>query len=415
MSFLQSAFSGASNNYTPQSPYAPGTQASTFNFVPGINTAQANYQAATQGQNSLAQMLQQQAQGQGPNPAQAMLNQQTGQNVSNQAALMAGQRGTSSNPGLIARQAAQQGAQTQQQAIGQGAILNANQQLGAESNLGNLYGQQVVGANQNLATNVGGFTNQNANIASAASSNNQQRAQIAQNNAQMNQGLIGGVSNGILSFAAGAGGAGGGQVIPMAQGGFSLGGPGAAIDPSLAAPGGNSFGFSSDFKSGKAPKDPTKGATNDIQDASGVQGGAMSAGPDMGAGGADPTKVFGANGGSVDKLPFALFMGHGGQIPAVLSPGEKYLKPHEVQAVLHRGASPAELGERIPGTAPVKGDSYQNDVYPKKLDIGGVVFPRSVEQAPNPEAEEKKFLEKISNKEDFKGALQRSIKSRKSS
>lgn len=76
------------------------------------------------------------AAGQGPNPALAALANATGANVQNQAALMAGQRGASANAGLMARQAAMQGANIQQQAIGQAAELQAQQQLAALSGLG---------------------------------------------------------------------------------------------------------------------------------------------------------------------------------------------------------------------------------------------------------------------------------------
>ncbi len=105
--------------------------------------------------NTLGQ-LQGVANGTGPNPAQAMLNQATGQNVANQSAMMAGQRGAGSNVGLMARQAAQQGAATQQQAAGQGATMQANQQLnalgqmgGQESAMGNTAGN-IVGAGAGL-------------------------------------------------------------------------------------------------------------------------------------------------------------------------------------------------------------------------------------------------------------------------
>ncbi len=118
----------------------------------GIKALQNTY--GQQG-NTLGQ-LQGVANGTGPNPAQAMLNQATGQNVANQSAMMAGQRGAGSNVGLMARQAAQQGAATQQQAAGQGATMQANQQLnalgqmgGQESAMGNTAGN-IVGAGAGL-------------------------------------------------------------------------------------------------------------------------------------------------------------------------------------------------------------------------------------------------------------------------
>lgn len=150
----------------------------------GGNQGIANQQTAAQGIQSAAGQLQGVANGTGPNPAQAMLNQQTGQNVANQAALMAGQRGAGANAGLIARQAAQQGAATQQQAVGQGATMQAQQQLGA---LG-----QLTGANQALAgvgqgqvgqeqTGVNALAQQGATATGLQQSQNAQNAVIAQN------------------------------------------------------------------------------------------------------------------------------------------------------------------------------------------------------------------------------------------
>lgn len=151
-------------------------QASATPIQAGTNTAQLN-QAYTGAQGALGQQagiagtlnggLQQgagsqqtlsnlytnQALGNGPNPAQAQLNQSTGQNIAAQAALAANQRGAGANAGLLARQVGQQGAATQQQAVGQSAVMNAQQQLAAEQNLQNLSASQVgqgLGATQGL-------------------------------------------------------------------------------------------------------------------------------------------------------------------------------------------------------------------------------------------------------------------------
>lgn len=101
------------------------------------------------------------ANGAGPNPALAQLNQATGQNIAAQAALMAGQRGTGANAGLLARQIGQQGAGIQQNAAGQAATLQAQQQLAALGAMGNIAGQQV-GQQQSAIGQLGnmGYTNQ---------------------------------------------------------------------------------------------------------------------------------------------------------------------------------------------------------------------------------------------------------------
>lgn len=95
------------------------------------------------------------AAGKGPNPAMAQLQQTTGQNISAQNALMAGQRGSNANVGLMARQAAMQGANLQQQAVGQGASMQAQQSLQALQNMGNLATNQVG----QQANAMGAFSN----------------------------------------------------------------------------------------------------------------------------------------------------------------------------------------------------------------------------------------------------------------
>lgn len=105
------------------------------------------------------------------------------------------------------------------------------------------------------------------------------------------------------------------------------------------------------------------------------------------------TKLF-ADGGEVPQAngPRSMFaqnmhgpqMAKGGQVPAMVSPEEKYLKPQEAKAVAGGKVNPMSVGETIPGKAPVKGDSLKNDVVHKKLEVGGVVIPRSVMQSKNP-------------------------------
>ena len=107
-------------------------------------------QNGIQNQSNVYNQLAGVANGTGPNPALAQLNQQTSNNIASQAALMAGQRGASTNPALIARMAAQQGGNLQQQAVGQGATLQAQQALNALNQMGGIAGQQV--ANQGNAT-----------------------------------------------------------------------------------------------------------------------------------------------------------------------------------------------------------------------------------------------------------------------
>lgn len=180
---------------------AMGRTTGAYNQQQAMANALAGQGAQGMGsQSALTQALMQQMQGGGPNPAQAALANATGANVANQAALMAGQRGASANAGLMARQAAQQGAGIQQQAAGQGALMQAQQQLAAQNALQNLaqtqVGQQAAGL-QNL--NQFALQNQGQNMQMMAEQN---RANQAMQEAGMKQG--GGLLSGFLNAAGGA-------------------------------------------------------------------------------------------------------------------------------------------------------------------------------------------------------------------
>lgn len=271
-------------------------------------------QNGIQNQSNVFNQLQGVANGTGPNPAQAMLNNATGQNVAQQAAMMAGQRGASANTGLIARQAAMQGANVQQQAVGQGAALQANQGLNALNQMSNIAGQQV--SNQGQA--VQGFNN-------AAQG---QQANLLTGIGQQNNAAVGMQSNMNTAQSNVAGKNADAQ--NKLAGGF-ISGPGALL--------------------GLAKGGEVKGPRSKV---------AMHL----------------SNGGPVNQ----------GQdtVPALLSPGEKYLSPQEAQQVARGQVNPAQAGKVIPGTPQVKGDSPKNDKIPADLKEGGVVIPRSVMNSDDP-------------------------------
>jgi hypothetical protein len=192
-------------------------------------------QGGIQNQNAVYNQLQGVANGTGPNPAQAMLNQSTGQNVANQAALMAGQRGASGNVGLMARQAAQQGANTQQQSVGQGAAMQAQQSLGAIGQAGALatqQAQQQIGqTNQNVASQQGLYGTQ----VGAQTGYNQAQAGMESGQAGMMGGILGGAMSGLGSYMG----------MHKAEGGMIGSGPQSAIGkyakggsvPAMVSPG----------------------------------------------------------------------------------------------------------------------------------------------------------------------------------
>lgn len=146
---------GLINQFSPgAAPITPGTNPEQLGTAyTGAQGAIANQQGlvkqtqpgVAQGlaaQSQIQGQLLNQAAGQGPNPAQAALNQATGRNIAGQAALQASQRGASANPGAVAAEAARTGSDIQQQAVGQSATLQAQQQIAAEQAAAGLAAQQ---------------------------------------------------------------------------------------------------------------------------------------------------------------------------------------------------------------------------------------------------------------------------------
>lgn len=298
---------------------------------------QLRAQNGIQNQSNVFNQLQGVANGQGPNPAQAMLDQATGNNIASQAALMAGQRGAGANAGLIARQAAQQGGNLQQQAAGQGAVLQANQSLGALNQLGGIAGQQVgQQANATMGLNQAAQGNQQQ-VLNAINAQNQNKVsqQNTLNNA--NAGLANTRLQGQQGIISGVMG-GVGTAVGLAQGG------------EVPAPMAISM-----------PANPSGPQSN--------------------------VAKFHMYGPSQPMM-----LSQGGKVPAMVSPGEVYVKPQDVQAVAQKKALATEAGEKIPGKAKVKGDSLKNDVVSKDLDAGGVVIPRSIMESKDAASKAAKFV-----------------------
>lgn len=367
---------------------------------------------ALQGQNGIGNQsqvynqFQNVASGAGPNPAQAMLNQATGANVANQASLMAGQRGAGSNVGLIARQAAQQGAQAQQQAAGQAATMQANQSLNALGQAGNIAGQQVGNQIGATTANTQAQQSEQQNLLNAIANQNNANVGMQSNINAGNAGLANGVMQGqqkaigaaLSSGAAGAGkpSARGGEVVAYADGGAV--GPQSSFGQFLAGWGSNN------------------GASTPIQFNPGMQQMSGDNGPDWKINRSSKTlqssgqENSGMAGGAADSVggpkttPTEMVASRGGKVPALVSPGERYLPPSEVKAVAAGKKNPMEAGEKIPGKPKVGGakNSYKNDTIPKTLEEGGIVLPRSVTQAKHPHWEAHKFVSALMAKKGLK-------------
>lgn len=423
-----STFSAASANLTDPVTGAQLNQADTG--VQNSMQSQQQLLTALQGQNGIGNQsqvynqLQGIAGGTGPNPALAQLNQTTGQNVANQAALMAGQRGASSNVGLMARQAGQTGGNLQQQAVGQGATLQAQQQLNAINAAGGIAGQQVnnqvgqTNANtnaqeqyqQNLLNATGAYNN--AQVGNQTNLNNVNAGVQAANYANK-MAIVGGIAKGAGSAAAMASGgmvhqyADGGATSqapvqssgPQSKFGKALKGMGDNMQP-LTPPGENvSATGSAALNSGIADLTSSLGkriktnmkAPSGAEDVAGPSM-PMSQGSTMAGGPADL-------GGMSSSLPMAA---KGGMVPALLSPGEQYLEPKEAEQVAKGKASPAQVGKIVPGKPKHKGNNYDNDVVPAKLEEGGIVIPNSIMQSKDPVRGAADFVNKIMAKRRVK-------------
>ncbi len=452
MSFIGSMFgqNGTGLNFRAKSAdlITPTTAAqadTTFQQSQDALAKQNAFLQALQGQNGVTNQsdvfnqLKNVAAGTGPNPAQAMLNQSTGNNIASQAALMAGQRGSSANPALVARMAAQQGGTLQQQAVGQGATMQANQSLNAINQMGGLATQQVgqqagaVNAANTFAQGEQGqilnaIAGQNSNKVANMAQENAANAGIAGIAAKGQQDLLGGAVSGVGTGAVSgvgtaAAAAHGGMIPPkrMADGGAVT--PTIPEVPPMAAPQAPTYAT--------APKQgPMSAVGKHLSQASMAPGqstpsGAFSSGQTAGTAiGQGLKSLFGSSTptpGSPASMPSASDwsswaktpegsvpssaenysmmknmpdekMARGGKVPAKVSPGELYLKPQAAQAVAAGKANPLAVGERIPGKAKVKGDSYANDTVSKKLDAGGVVVPRSEMDSEDPMEHARRFV-----------------------
>ena len=309
--------------------------------------------------------LQQVAAGQGPNPAAAMLNQATGQNVANQAALMAGQRGASSNAGLLAREAAQQGAATQQQAVGQGAALQAQQSLGALGAAGSLAqnqaAQQVGAIQSNTAAQQQeqqilqqALANQNNQNVAMQSNVNNANAGLASTQMQGQHELLGGVLGGV------------GSALGLAEGG--------EIDDDQSF----SKGFADSYGSKVSPL-----TTGLIKLGGGIRSMLTNSTTPTEA----PLKMPGPVSAVGKFLTGAFEAPQGG--PQADASGTL------LAALGGNVGSKLKQGGKVPGKPKVGGkvDSYANDTIDAKLSPGEIVLPRSVTQSADPVGESARFVQ----------------------
>lgn len=329
-------------------------------------------------QQALANQLGQMAQGNGPNPALAQLQQTTGQNVANQAALAAGQRGSGANAGLLARQIGQNSAQTQQQAVGQAATLDQQQQLNAinalqaqQQALGNT-AQNQIGNQQSANTSQAGLAAQQQGLTTQAI-----QQQNAQNIAQQ---------QGVNQIGAQQGAQTSNQVTQIG--------------------GGIASGLGTALGVGQTPASNTGTAATNVPVQAHAQGGIVRAyanGGPVFANSSNQSANLKEGYKGKSKIGKHLMMAKGGKVPALVSPGEIYLPPEKAEKVKAGKASPLS-GEKIKGKPVVGGaiNSYANDTVKKDLKPGGIILPRAVTQSKKPSESALKFIETLKKKHGVK-------------
>lgn len=295
------------------------------NAVEHLNQQYGNIQ-------SIEGQLQGVANGTGPNPALAQLQQTTDQNNAQNAGFIASQKGI--DPALAARLAAQNAGRQNQQAAGEAATMQANQQLGALSAYGNLAGNTQSGIQAGI------------NSANTANSG------VAQQNARGQFGLLNGLGAAGLTLG---GYAGGGEVQKLAPGGMAnpFAG-GSSMGQFLGQSNANANSYISSIGSGQ---DVAQMSLKEKPKAK----------PD------EPTEIR-SDAATQAAVPFTstdTSMPFGTSIaPTPLSP-------------MMAGGGEANLkeGGPVPGKAEVKGDSYENDTVPAMLSPKEIVIPRHITMA----------------------------------
>lgn len=388
--------------------------------------------------------------------AQTQLKQATNQNNANSAGIIASAKGI--NPAMAAREAGYNSANTGQQAANQAAETQAQTQMAA---LGQLSANQLQ--QQNMSTNQ--YLAQNNTLAGIGSANNAAGGQAAgQAIAGIGAAAALAAADGGMvpdrtpRYADGGGisQVSPGSPQPLTQNPFQ---PAATYFHTLSANASDMPSSQAGQMMQSAPKtemadpfgpmeailkakkakaaaydksmkenpeaSPTPDDVGDVQPATpeGSPAGAPPGGetPSTGAplAGAPPASP-GATGseGAADAVPSAPpveeapmsmeeSFARGGRarkkVPALVSPGETYLRPSQVKAVAKGKANPLKVGERIPGTPKVAGNSYANDTVKKTLEPGGIMIPNSVMQSSDPAHNAYKFVQAVLAKQKSKG------------
>lgn len=307
-------------------------------------------------QQQLSGMLMNQAQGGGPNPAQAQYQQNINQLAAQQAGAIAGQKGI--NPALAARMASQQGGMAKQNAAGQSAVLQAQQQLAAQGALGNLSAQQVGQNQQGLGIYNQAAQSGQQNLLNAQQGFNNQAVSNQANVNNNNAAISGVAAQGQMGFMNQVG-----KSMPVIGGMFGYEG---GMVPSYAD--GGEVGYTTNFLFGGAPMPDTSQNAPDIGQAPNTMG---------------------------NQAAVAGMFKSKGATAAPVKQGATMAGDPGVVSDLAPMAMMAAQGAMVPGKAAVKGNSIKNDVVPAVLSPGEIVIPRDVVNSKDPAGNAAKFVAAI--------------------
>lgn len=364
-------------------------------------------------QNSLAQQLLAQSQGQGPNPAQQQYQQNINANTAAAAGTIASQRGIS--PALAAELVAQQQGSANQNAAGQAAVLQAQQQLAAQGALQNQ--QAAMGANltnqgQTLNSQLGTVAGQGALYGQAGNALGQ--ASNIYGQAGNQYGTQGNVLNQAGNTLNSQVGAYGQAANTLGEAGNLYGNQGTLANQNYGA---NVSGQSNQNTAINVGSLGAQGITANAANQNAAQtettqsgllnalgGGLAKFSPTSSAPAAAAPAGNLTAGGAADVAGPAAIMAaaHGGEIPDA----------HALAKVLPLAMALMKMGGPVPGKAKVKGDSSKNDTVPTMLSPGEIVLPRSITQAPDSANKAAEFVKKLQMKKAGYGDVVRARKQR---
>jgi hypothetical protein len=309
--------------------------------------------------------------------------------------------------GLLARQAAQQGAATQQQAVGQEARQQAQNQINAIGQAGNLAttqaGQQIGQTNANVQAQQAEQSNLlnaqqgfNTNQVAMQSNINNANAGLAGNVMQGQQALIGGALNGA---GAAIGRAEGGEIQRFADGAGDVQ-PAASPTPAPAAPPSGAQSKFGQFLKGAV----SGGKTVDSQSAAPTTGPAalQSGMSNLVSALGKPGKQQVATGQDQEtskqdtQASQPVTNPVGGQATSADAQGITSTFAGAGGGMTHDYRSGGKVNAKSPKEKAVKqGNDYANDKIPAVLSEHEIVLPRSVTLSKDPVAESAKFVASV--------------------